>query len=611
VKTKVSLHTIASIMKSSFISPRRRRKNQRVPSDASTSTAQRGKSKKTSLILVKKKVSDRDLSSSRQKNRAPAVPPSLSTRLTSRREQHRSRRSTANINTPTSMMESSSRRMTNGGGGESKKYQSNDNTASSTRTGFNPFTDPFIDQSTDPLVDPFIDPHNSTKSSAKNHSTSKVTIHDDDRNYAYGQQEIPLENIVVLSTDEILTGDLSVDHNNASFPKMNANDDVEFNSAPSKGLQQQASKEEYSPHLPDNNLHQMIEDNDWEKLDSTLKLISSDQNYLLSEVCAISKVDASVLHACCWKAPVGLTLLIIKLLTINPDNIQNLFLLQDKDGNTPMHLCAANMMPFYDDKSKPIIDASVLDLLIAIVPQALIIQNKEGDTPLHLFVTSKAAAASVLSSFPPTANIAGATTRALSQILKNLSKEQDVIIKDKNGATPFHLALVIPAEESVLLALLDHYPNVCKVEDEHGMIPLHYVAAFMNTPISVVRKMVEIYQYGSCHISRSGDTPLHILVRNSADDVSLFDSNEGVKNKLLDRNGIEILQLLMGNTELSSKQHGKDLNKEYDPYFITNNESVSAYSLFYFLFTYVIILTYNFSYFDGFQVDSCTLLRIV
>jgi hypothetical protein len=342
-------------------------------------------------------------------------------------------------------------------------------------------------------------------------------------------------------------------------------------------MSKEENEEDTDFYTPDHNLHLDLENCAWEQLYHQLKELSTKSSQILREISVTSKDDATVLHTACWKAPAGLTLIMIKLLPKRGKKAKSIYLRQDKDGNTPIHLLCANLMPFFDDNSsKPILDVSVLDSLIAVAPEALEIQNKEGDTPLHLFVTSVAASASTFSSCPPSSELIDTTLNALTKIIVNLSGKDSVVTKDQTGATPFHSAIACPSDEFILSKLLEYYPAVCKIGDLNGMIPLHYVAAFLNTPASVVKKMIEIYQFGICHKTNDGDTPLHILVRNSADDVIFDELNDKIgRKKLLNRNAIQLLEMLMGNTQLSSIEHGKNLNQEYDPFFITNKECVS------------------------------------
>ncbi len=235
------------------------------------------------------------------------------------------------------------------------------------------------------------------------------------------------------------------------------------------------------------------------------------------------------------------------------------------------------MAPFFDENSsQPILDISVLELLIKHAPEALEIRNKEGDTPLHLFVTSPAASASTLLSCPPPV---ATVLKGLKIIYDNLSNQESIVAKDNQGATPFHSAIACQADESILMALLDYSPAVVKIGDGNGLLPLHYAAALLQTPAPVVERICQLYQYGLCHKTADGDTPLHLLVRNSAEDVIFDEENHKVgKTKLLNRNAIKLLEFVMGNSEIilpSTTGQGDKFNEDYDPFFIANNECLT------------------------------------
>jgi len=318
------------------------------------------------------------------------------------------------------------------------------------------------------------------------------------------------------------------------------------------------------------NLHGHLETCSWEGLYHELETLANDPDEKLSRISAVSNTNgATALHTAVWKAPSGIALIMLKLLPRDDAASRHLLVKRDRDGNTPLHLLCANMMPYYDSSSKPILDTSVLELVIDIAPRALQLQNKEGDTPLHLFVTSPAVLSYSTITGPPSPDLISTVLKALKRILEQKSA---LTMQDISGATPLHSAIAAGTNESVLNALLEASPVACKMEDKRGMTPLHYVAALLKTPASFVTKMMSMYQYGLCHKSNDGDTPLHILVRNSADDITLGTRKGG---KLLDRNAIQVLQILMGVYSAQDTRKTDDLNEDYDPFFITNNERLT------------------------------------
>lgn len=98
-------------------------------------------------------------------------------------------------------------------------------------------------------------------------------------------------------------------------------------------------EEEYEQQLfvPEHNLHLYLENCAWEELYYQLKDLSTKATRIQAEINVSSMDDATVLHTAVWKAPAGLALIMIKLLPIQ-DEKENIFLKQDKDGNTPIHV---------------------------------------------------------------------------------------------------------------------------------------------------------------------------------------------------------------------------------------------------------------------------------
>ena len=407
-----------------------------------------------------------------------------------------------------------------------------------------------------------------TKKKLSQQNRNKVESDAAKSNRAKSQEQsklIPVSNIQIAESqhfDEVSQSNqsnISPIHDSVVEENKNINEETK---------QKEPFKSKYNLHLALNNCA-------WEDLYNLLRELSVHTDQIFPEINVKSNDDASVLHTACWKAPVGLIHIIIKLLPTQGDQAKSLYLKQDKDGNTPLHLLCANIMPYYDEHSKAVLDTSVMETLISKAPEVLTMQNIQGETPLHLFVTSYATSTSKFSTFQPSFDITSQTTEALSKIFDNLPSKQYAMIKDNTGATAFHAAIASGADESILMTYLDYCPAVCKVEDSNGMLPLHYAGAFLNIQASVVKRMIEVYQYGTCHKSKFGDTPLHVLVRNSADDVALNETDQVGKKKLLNRNAIQILELLMGNPKLTLMEDGKSLNEGYDPLFITNNEQVS------------------------------------
>ncbi len=98
------------------------------------------------------------------------------------------------------------------------------------------------------------------------------------------------------------------------------------------------------------------------------------------------------------------------------------------------------------------------------------------------------------------------------------------------------------------MKLLQFSPRVASIVDNDGLLPLHYVAAFVDTPVKAVEELIKAYPEGVVQESNDGDVPLHTAVVNCVDK--------------LDARAYEIIDML-------SNPH---LKKE--PILMTNKEKV-------------------------------------
>jgi len=278
--------------------------------------------------------------------------------------------------------------------------------------------------------------------------------------------------------------------------------------------------------------------------------------------------DSEAFHTTAWKSPPALT---IKMFDMIGPNESDILLTVDKDGNTPLHLCCGNLAPPNEesDEVQKSADFSVLKTLLERAPESLDKQNAEGDTPLHLFLTSP-----LVSMFADqrASGYQKDATEAFRMIKKRIPSKDFFLIRDSSGASPLHTAIVYEVSEEIIFSLLKAAPMACKVEDKAGMIPLHYVAAFLETPAVVVQKMIEEYSYSVCHKTLDGDTPLHILIRNASDNNS-SSSNASGSNSELNDNARLVLNLLLG-TVSSTNDGDRDFNEQYCPLLIENREKV-------------------------------------
>lgn len=198
-----------------------------------------------------------------------------------------------------------------------------------------------------------------------------------------------------------------------------------------------------------------------------------------------------------------------------------LLLSSDNSGNTPIHLCAGNASTD---------SIGVMRALIKTAPRALVIQNVEGDTPLHLAV-----------SCPST------PLDCISMLLKD--GPEACSMQDCNGGTPLHTAIANDASDVIIQKILNCAPNIATVVDNEGLLPLHYVGAFLRPHCITVEKIISAFPKAIVQRSKDGDVPLHTAVVNSSEDTL----NDGA---------FEILKLLVKSYEGN------------DPLLMTNKEKV-------------------------------------
>jgi hypothetical protein len=216
---------------------------------------------------------------------------------------------------------------------------------------------------------------------------------------------------------------------------------------------------------------------------------------------------ASPLHTAVWKAPTALTLMLIQLLSSADDTLE-VFSSRDRDGNTALHLVCANLSVSKDSMTE--LDLSAFEELLKHSCHLCQLQNNQGDSPLHLLVSSVAARSDISA-------VQEEIYRAVHLMLDSSPEKVALLrIRDQSGATPLHTAISSGANQSIILRLLDLEPTVAKMDDERGLIPLHYAAALSRviSPL-VVKALIHAYEMGIFHkVSRSGDIPIHLAISN-------------------------------------------------------------------------------------------------
>ncbi|KAL7469727.1 hypothetical protein ACHAXS_009992 [Conticribra weissflogii] len=301
--------------------------------------------------------------------------------------------------------------------------------------------------------------------------------------------------------------------------------------------------------------------------------------------------------------------------------------IRDGEGNTPLHLCCANLdypPPRHDDAGGTDDDredhclAVLREIAKAAPSKAWTMQNSEGDTPLHMLVTSPLFAADPNAAHArhprPAAysakDVAVAAKIAVAalhialgldvaspsaananvNINANAASHSHVeatLIQERSGGTPLHVALAHGAHDAVVERLLSLAPAAARAEDNRGMLPLHWAAAFSRTGPNAVRRLVEEHPAGLLHGTLDGDVPLHLAVANAlieqeeggrktatgsgGGSASGAGGVEGGSDGKVDKNRLKIIELLMQDS--GRKASVKD-GEVTSPILMTNREKV-------------------------------------
>ncbi len=304
----------------------------------------------------------------------------------------------------------------------------------------------------------------------------------------------------------------------------------------------------------------------WRDMHNRLQVLSASPDLVLEELCSTDSNGSNAMHFAAWKCPPQLATLLYNLLT---EQEYSYFSNVNKDGNTPIHLCCANLCIHSGQgttEGHPYVDLSALEFLLERAPESLGVQNFEGDTPLHLFLASPLAS----HSNKEYEGTDGYSLSVLNLFEDHMASKSYFLQRDVTGCTPLHTAIANGASEAIILRLIDIAPEACKMEDDVGLTPLHYIAAFRSTPLSIAVRLTQEYQYAICHKTRNGDTPLHTMISNSTNvDENSTHIQADAEPSFTD-DDISLMRILLGDSE------HKDLNEEYCPPLIQNKEKVSS-----------------------------------
>jgi len=145
-----------------------------------------------------------------------------------------------------------------------------------------------------------------------------------------------------------------------------------------------------------------------------------------------------------------------------------------------------------------------------------------------------------------------------------------VAAQNNAGANLLHVAVCAGVHESVLMKLLKLGPRAVEVPDNHGLLPIHFVAAFGTTSWPVAAEMIRLYPDCIRYKSESGDTPLHLLVSNS---LSFLQSDDDAHVR---ENVLKVAEwLIEGVVEEDDSDSACSGDEAVSPVLIRNNDDIN------------------------------------
>ena len=291
----------------------------------------------------------------------------------------------------------------------------------------------------------------------------------------------------------------------------------------------------------------------WESLDKHIKRLQVMPDLVISSLSVTDPNDYSTpIHVGSWKAPPTLANSLIELLPTDSRESKGVLLACDRDGNTALHLCAANLQPnvVEETRHKVLFDVSVLLALAHKAQDAITMQNAQGDTPVHLLVTT-----SYSKPLQEKADNDCSLVHALSTLIE--LNPSVCLVTDSTGATPLHSAIAANAHINILQTILEACTAASLKEDKVGMLPLHYVAAFAKTPPPFIDALVSANTSALTHQTNNGDTPLHLAISNA--------NTTLIQNGKLNKESLKILSAIID----------KHISPDDSPLFILNKEKLT------------------------------------
>lgn len=178
-------------------------------------------------------------------------------------------------------------------------------------------------------------------------------------------------------------------------------------------------------------------------------------------------------------------------LSVSDVRVRQLLHSCDPRGRSPLHLLLSSMV---DQPTNPKLNMQVSMLLAAKFGSG----DSVGDVPLHYALKC------------------GVSEDVLTSIIT--ASPAALVDTDKEGRTPIHAAFLLSKDEppalGVIRALLTPPgENAIRLKDSSGRLPIH-IAAERGAGEAVLRMLVEAYQDGCYRTNKTGDLPLHLLLKS-------------------------------------------------------------------------------------------------
>jgi len=194
----------------------------------------------------------------------------------------------------------------------------------------------------------------------------------------------------------------------------------------------------------------------------------------------------------------------------------------DEAGNLPLHRLPLNRY----------ISLATLRRLINLYPAGLVHRNDDGDTPLHTLIMhgsfrSRDDGPEFIQMFLRQGESmpCGRRGRLPLHFLMDLSPTEcrhekiwnvlyraypgALMAQDFQGNTPLHLAKsVVDAEKCI-----DANPNICKVANHKGDLPLHVLVRMQGKNSKLIRAALEAFPEAARHQNKQGELPLHTFLQ--------------------------------------------------------------------------------------------------